>query len=66
MIKKMAMNGRKHIQESIEGSHILFVVAGVGGEEGSGLAQAVAQIAHEMDILTIALTNKPIGTGSDE
>ena len=66
MIKKMAMNGRKHIQASIEGSHILFVVAGVGGEEGLGLAQAVAQIAHEMDILTIALINKPIGTGSDE
>lgn len=37
MIKKMAMNSRKHIQESIQGSHILFVVAGGGGEKGSGL-----------------------------
>jgi cell division protein FtsZ len=66
IIKQVAMNGRKHIQESIEGSHILFIVGGMGGNAGSGLAQAIAQIAYEMDILTIAIVTKPIGTGSDE
>jgi cell division protein FtsZ len=65
IIKQMAMNDRKHIQESIEGTHILFIVAGMGGNAGSGLAQAIAQIAYEMDILTIAIVTKPIATGSD-
>jgi cell division protein FtsZ len=66
IIKQVAMNGRKHIQESIEGTHILFIVAGMGGNAGSALAQAIAQIAYDMDILTIAIVTKPIGTGSDE
>jgi len=64
IIKQVAMNGRKHIQESIEGSHMLFIVAGMGGNSGSGLAQAIAQIAHEMGILTIAIVTKPTGTES--
>ena len=56
---------RERIQEAISGADMLFIIAGMGGETGTGAAPVVAQIAKEMEILTIAVVTKPfISEGS--
>ena len=56
---------RERMQEAISGADMLFIIAGMGGETGTGAAPVVAQIAKEMEILTIAVVTKPfISEGS--
>src|SRR3990167_2313950 len=43
----------------IEGSHMLFVTAGMGGGTGTGAAPVVAKAARERGILTIGVVTKP-------
>jgi cell division protein FtsZ len=38
---------------------MLFITAGMGGGTGTGAAPVVAQLAHEMGILTVAIVTKP-------
>ncbi len=57
--RQAAMEDRERIQESIEGSDMLFITAGMGGGTGTGAAPVVAQIAREMGILTVAVVTKP-------
>jgi len=57
--RQAAMEDRERIQESIEGSDMLFITAGMGGGTGTGAAPVVAQIAKEMGILTVAVVTKP-------
>ena len=40
---------------------MVFVTAGMGGGTGTGGAPIVAEIAKEMDILTVAVVTKPFG-----
>jgi len=47
------------ITELIMGSHMVFIVAGMGGGTGTGAAPVVAQIAKDMGILTVAVVTKP-------
>ena len=47
------------IREAIEGAHMLFITAGMGGGTGTGAAPIVAEIAKEMGILTVAVVTKP-------
>ncbi|MBT4862785.1 MAG: cell division protein FtsZ [Gammaproteobacteria bacterium] len=53
---------REQIQEAISGTDMLFIIAGMGGETGTGAAPVVAQIAKEMDILTIAVVTNPFNS----
>jgi len=59
--RQAALEDRERIQEAIEGSHMLFVTAGMGGGTGTGAAPVIAQIAKEMGILTVAVVTKPFG-----
>lgn len=59
--RQAAMEDRERIQESIEGSDMLFITAGMGGGTGTGAAPVIAQIAKEMGILTVAVVTKPFG-----
>lgn len=43
----------------IEGSHMLFVTAGMGGGTGTGAAPVIAKFARERGILTIGVVTKP-------
>lgn len=54
-----ALEDRDRIAELIEGADMLFVTAGMGGGTGTGAAPVVAQVAKEMDILTVAVVTKP-------
>lgn len=54
-----AEEDREHIAALIQGANMLFITAGMGGGTGTGAAPVVAQIAKEMDILTVAVVTKP-------
>lgn len=47
------------IMEHLEGAHMLFVAAGMGGGTGTGAAPVIAQAAREKGILTVAIVTKP-------
>jgi cell division protein FtsZ len=54
-----AVGEREGIVKALEGAHMVFIVAGMGGGTGTGAAPIIAEIAHEMGILTIAVVTKP-------
>jgi cell division protein FtsZ len=54
-----AEEDRDRIRELLEGSHMVFITAGMGGGTGTGAAPIVAEIAREMDILTVAVVTRP-------
>ncbi|SPP91766.1 cell division protein FtsZ [Bradyrhizobium vignae] len=47
------------IREQLNGAHMVFVTAGMGGGTGTGAAPIVARIARELGILTIGVVTKP-------
>ncbi|MBT3066781.1 cell division protein FtsZ [Rhodoferax sp. U11-2br] len=49
----------EHIREAINGAHMLFITAGMGGGTGTGAAPVIARVAREMGILTVGVVTKP-------
>ena len=49
------------ILEALEGAHMVFVAAGMGGGTGTGAAPVIAKAAHDKGILTIGVVTKPFG-----
>ena len=47
------------IRTAIEGAHMLFITAGMGGGTGTGAAPVIARVAKEMGILTVGVVTKP-------
>ncbi len=47
------------IRVVIDGSHMLFITAGMGGGTGTGAAPVIARVAREMGILTVGVVTKP-------
>jgi cell division protein FtsZ len=47
------------IRSTIEGAHMLFITAGMGGGTGTGAAPVIARVAREMGILTVGVVTKP-------
>ncbi len=47
------------IRSAIDGAHMLFITAGMGGGTGTGAAPVIARIAREMGILTVGVVTKP-------
>src|SRR3990172_4916996 len=54
-----AEEDRARIAELISGANMVFITAGMGGGTGTGAAPVVAQVAKEMNILTVAVVTKP-------
>ena len=54
-----AVSEREQIAESLKGSHMVFITAGMGGGTGTGAAPIVAEIAREMGVLTVGVVTKP-------
>ena len=54
-----AMEDRDRIAEVLSGADMVFITAGMGGGTGTGAAPIVAEVAREMDILTVAVVTKP-------
>ena len=57
--RQAAMEDRDRIHEVIEGADMLFITAGLGGGTGTGAAPIIAQVAKELNILTVAVVTKP-------
>ena len=57
--RKSAMEDRERIKEILDGADMVFITAGMGGGTGTGAAPVVAQVAKEMNILTVAVVTKP-------
>jgi cell division protein FtsZ len=54
-----ALEARAQIEESLQGAHMVFITAGMGGGTGTGAAPLVAEVAKQMGILTVAVVTKP-------
>ena len=59
--RKSAEESRNQIAKALEDTDMVFITAGMGGGTGTGGAPIVAEIAKEMDILTVAVVTKPFG-----
>ncbi|MBQ2840195.1 MAG: cell division protein FtsZ [Oscillospiraceae bacterium] len=59
--RKAAEESRESIKKMLEGTDMVFITAGMGGGTGTGAAPIVAEIAREMEILTIGVVTKPFG-----
>jgi cell division protein FtsZ len=57
--KAAAEEAADRIRASIEGAHMLFITAGMGGGTGTGAASVIARLAKEMGILTVGVVTKP-------
>jgi len=49
----------EEIRAAINGTHMLFITAGMGGGTGTGAAPVIARVAKEMGILTVGVVTKP-------
>jgi cell division protein FtsZ len=59
--EKAAEESIDEIKGLLEGAHMVFIAAGMGGGTGTGAAPVIARAAREMDILTVAVVTKPFG-----
>jgi cell division protein FtsZ len=57
--KAAAEEAVDRIRQSIDGAHMLFITAGMGGGTGTGAAPVIARVAREMGILTVGVVTKP-------
>ena len=59
--RKAAEESRSQIAKALEDTDMVFISAGMGGGTGTGGAPIVAEVAKEMDILTVGVVTKPFG-----
>ncbi len=57
--KAAAEAHRDEIRAQLEGAHMAFITAGMGGGTGTGAAPVVAEVAREMGVLTVGVVTKP-------
>ncbi|MFB6242818.1 MAG: cell division protein FtsZ [Halobaculum sp.] len=57
--EEAAIESQEEIHDSIAGSDMVFVTAGLGGGTGTGSAPVVAKAAREIGALTIAIVTTP-------
>ena len=57
--RQAAIEDRDRIAEVLAGADMVFITAGMGGGTGTGAAPIVAEVAKELDILTVAVVTKP-------
>lgn len=58
--KEYAEESRDRIREALnDGTQMLFLTAGMGGGTGTGASSIVAEVAQEMEILTVGIVTIP-------
>jgi cell division protein FtsZ len=58
--RQAAMESREQIRELLSnGTKMLFITAGMGGGTGTGAAPVIAQVAQELNILTVGIVTAP-------
>lgn len=61
MVRGLAFGSCARIREAFAGSSVVFVVAGLGGATGSGLAPLVASVAENSGATTVGVAVMPFG-----
>src|SRR6476659_2534345 len=49
----------EEIEKALEGAHMCFIAAGMGGGTGTGAAPVIAKLARDKGILTVGVVTKP-------
>lgn len=57
--RQAADESLSNVLDQLEGTHMLFVTAGMGGGTGTGAAPVIAEAARERGILTVGVVTKP-------
>jgi cell division protein FtsZ len=57
--RQAALEDRERLAEVLSGADMVFITAGMGGGTGTGAAPIVADVARELDILTVAVVTRP-------
>jgi cell division protein FtsZ len=57
--KSAAEESRNDIRKALEGADMVFLTAGMGGGTGTGAAPVIADLAREMEALTVAVVTRP-------
>ncbi|OGM92167.1 cell division protein FtsZ [Candidatus Wolfebacteria bacterium RIFCSPLOWO2_01_FULL_38_11] len=57
--RRAAEESQSEIAQALEGADMIFLTAGFGGGTGTGALPVIAEIAREMNILTLAVVTKP-------
>ena len=57
--RKSAEESRNQISKMLEETDMVFITAGMGGGTGTGAAPVVAEVAHDLGILTVGIVTKP-------
>ena len=57
--KQAATEDIDRVRSALDGTHMLFVTAGMGGGTGTGSAPVVAKAARDMGILTVGVVTSP-------
>jgi len=57
--KAAAEEALHEIEASLEGAHMCFIAAGMGGGTGTGAAPIIAKAARDRGILTVGVVTKP-------
>ena len=53
------MESRDELKEALKGADMIFVTAGEGGGTGTGAAPVVAELARELEALTVGVVTRP-------
>jgi cell division protein FtsZ len=57
--RKAAIEDTDRILHELQGADMVFITAGMGGGTGGGAAPIIANLAKEMEILTVGVVTKP-------
>ena len=57
--KRAAEDAIDQLAEQLDGSHMVFITAGMGGGTGTGASPVIARVAREMGMLTVGVVTKP-------
>src|SRR5438445_2432605 len=57
--RQAAEESRQEIRKLLEGADMVFITAGMGGGTGTGAAPIIAEIARDMNALTVGVVTKP-------
>ena len=57
--QRASEDSKDEIANALKGSQMVFITAGMGGGTGTGAAPVVAEVAHDLGILTVGIVTKP-------
>ncbi|HEY0044870.1 MAG TPA: cell division protein FtsZ [Allosphingosinicella sp.] len=57
--KAAAEEAIDEIEAALEGAHMCFIAAGMGGGTGTGAAPVIAKVARDKGVLTVGVVTKP-------